>query len=1114
MNLVSENKYTETREFEGIVNCSFQKAPDSNLNGTIFYFCHMKTNTIFSKCNFFLLVLLTISWSAAGQAILYTEAPLFDNSTSTGRGPNGSAGHVFMRGCALVKASELTGIAPNSTLSTFGFTLNSGASVNAPTGNFTVYLQNTADVTYNKGTSFTTAIGGMSTAFIGAMTIPISAGSTSVTVTLTTPFVYTGGGIYVAYDWYNPGPYSSALVVYRCNSGGLSPGCATNAGAGLPASDALGTTAFRPCFLFGAVNTLTNEISVRYINATGRLANIAGLSNTVTAQVRNYSNQTRTNIPVTLNVTGANPYTSTQTITTLAAGATSQVSFNSFLPTTGGLNILSVSIPADQNNTNNSAVYMQSVTCNEWALSPAVGNYTNAVGFNTGSGIIAVAYQSPATLTLSAIRGSVSNNLPSVGNSSWAVLLNSSGNILATTNTVTISNADLGTFLTYSFTNPPVLSPSTNYYFGLAQPTGTAGYFPLGTFTGLGGTPFTNFVTTTTVGGTPAPLTSDLGYPGLEAIFTPTLPIAVSAPASVICGSAAVLSATTAASYTWTGGPANSNYTVNPTSNTIYSLNALSAFGCAGSATLNLMTTPIQVTATPATSICAGLAVILSAGGASSYTWNTVPPQIQSFLVDIPATNTVYVVTGGNPDGCTATVSVNVTVNAKPTIALSSQTLICGNTATLIAGTIDSYTWTGGPANTNLLVTPSVSTVYSVTAVNNFSCTATQTVGVTLSALSLSLSPATPSVCQGNSVVITAQGATSYTAAGQFLPSNTFTVSPQVNTTYTVFGYKAPGCPATSTVQVAVLQNPIISFTPQTVNCGVTTTLSVMSDAPFVWASGPANAGLVVTTPTAGAAYSVTATNSVNCSTGTLVPLMVTPVTVTASPSNTAICIGNNLTLTAGGALNYTWTALGYAVFGASATPAPSVTTTYSVIGMGLAPGCTDTETVQVTVNALPDVQINASAAALCVGQTLTLTATGASSYEWNDASTGMQLVFTPTLATFVTFSVTGTDGNSCVKTASTVIEISACVGIQEVSGTNGLLVFPNPFRSQFTIRFANESSNCQLRVLNALGQEILFLTDLKRETTLDLQAQPNGLYFVFCSENGRPLDAVRVVKE
>ena len=54
----------------------------------------------------------------------------------------------------------------------------------------------------------------MTSCFASVMTVPISAVTTSVIVTLSTPFNYTGGGIYVAYDWYSPGPYATTNAIY------------------------------------------------------------------------------------------------------------------------------------------------------------------------------------------------------------------------------------------------------------------------------------------------------------------------------------------------------------------------------------------------------------------------------------------------------------------------------------------------------------------------------------------------------------------------------------------------------------------------------------------------------------------------------------------------------------------------------------------------------------------------------------------------------------------------------------------------------------------------------------------------------------------------------------
>lgn len=1074
----------------------------------------------YMKLSYFLFVFyILLTAKSASQVTIFTEAPVYDNSTSTGRGPNGTSAHVFMRACALVKPTELTGIVANSTLTTFGFTLNVGASINAPAGNFTVYLQNTANTTYNKGTSFTTAIVGMTQVFNGSMTLPLSAGTTSVTVTLTTPFVYTGGGLYVAYDWYNPGPYSGSAVVYRCNSGGLSPGCATNAGATVPAADVLGTTAFRPCFLFGVANTFTNEIAVTGINTNGRLSGMIGTTNTITAFVRNNSNQTRSNIPVTLSISGANIYSATQAITSLAAGASTTVLFTSFLPAVSGLNTLSVSVPSDQENNNNSATYSQSITCNEWALNPATGSYTSAVGFNTGSGIIAVNYQSPVTSTLTGLRGSVSTNTPSVGNNSWGVLLNASGAILATTNTITITNADLGSFVTYSFATPPVLSPSTQYYFGFAQPSNISlGYFPLGGY--INSTvPYLNYVTTTTVGGTPAPLTSNLGYFGIEAIFTPTLALSVSPPATIVCGNQAVLSVTTADSYTWAAGPVNANYSVSPITSSVYSVNAMSAFGCAASKTIAVLVNPITLSVTqnpPSGTICAGFAMILVASGADSYSWNTTPPITQNIMVDVPVTSFTYVVTGLNMNGCSNTASVNAIVNPTPNISLSSQTVICGTQATLVALTADSYTWNNGTANNNLLVTPTVNTTYSVIAVNSFSCSATRTVNVIVSPLALTVTASTPSVCSGGSVGLSATGANTYTWLTQpAVISPGMTVNPQAQTVYSVQGINQAGCSASGIAGISVIPNPVISFSPSTVICGTTTTLTVSSDASYTWAAGPANTDLIIVSPTVSANYSVTATNIDNCTSNAVVPLSIAPFTVTAVPSATAVCEGNSVTLTAGGAYSYTWTAPGFSSTGVLTTAAPTITTIYSLMAAGVIPACTDTETLVVFVNPQPNVMITLPADAICVGQSATLTVSGASSYQWNDGSSGNQLVITPTLATSLDYSVTGTNANSCTGPASISVIVSACTGLDENERTfGGIRVYPNPFKNSVTVAFETESSTRELKVVNALGQEIMRLEGVGEETILNLGSQTNGIYFIFLIENDRPLRTIKVVKE
>ena len=84
--------------------------------------------------------------------------------------------------------------------------------------------------------------------------------------------------------------------------------------------------------------------------------------------------------------------------------------------------------------------------------------------------------------------------------------------------------------------------------------------------------------------------------------------------------------------------------------------------------------------------------------------------------------------------------------------------------------------------------------------------------------------------------------------------------------------------------------------------------------------------------------------------------------------------------------------------------------------------GCTDTETVTVTVNALPTIDAGADQA-VCEGNPVTITGTGATSYTWdNGVSDGV--AFTP-LST-ATYTVTGTDGNGCVNSDQVLVTVNA----------------------------------------------------------------------------------------
>ncbi len=139
--------------------------------------------------------------------------------------------------------------------------------------------------------------------------------------------------------------------------------------------------------------------------------------------------------------------------------------------------------------------------------------------------------------------------------------------------------------------------------------------------------------------------------------------------------------------------------------------------------------------------------------------------------------------------------------------------------------------------------------------------------------------------------------------------------------------------------------------------------------------------------------------------------------TVVANATNTAICAGDTVTLTGSGATSYTWD--NGVTDGVAFTPAS--TTTYTVTGTD-GNGCQNTDTITITVNPLPSVTANATSTAICAGDTVTLTGSGATSYTWDNGVTD-GVAFTP--ASTTTYTVTGTDGNGCQNTDTITITVN-----------------------------------------------------------------------------------------
>ena len=131
-----------------------------------------------------------------------------------------------------------------------------------------------------------------------------------------------------------------------------------------------------------------------------------------------------------------------------------------------------------------------------------------------------------------------------------------------------------------------------------------------------------------------------------------------------------------------------------------------------------------------------------------------------------------------------------------------------------------------------------------------------------------------------------------------------------------------------------------------------------------------------------------------------------------------SVCTGTNTTLTATAAGTVVWN---NGILNGVAFPVVVGTTNYIATATGVN-GCTNTDTVSITGLALP--QVNAgSDQTICSGDFVTLNATGAVTYAWNNNVID-GVPFAP--ATTTSYTVTGTGANGCDNTDNVTVTVNA----------------------------------------------------------------------------------------
>ncbi len=565
---------------------------------------------------------------------------------------------------------------------------------------------------------------------------------------------------------------------------------------------------------------------------------------------------------------------------------------------------------------------------------------------------------------------------------------------------------------------------------------------------------------------------------------------------SICSGQSLTLTTNAISNYSWSTGSTSSSLVVAPTTNTVYSLTALSPSNCTTTRNISVIVSPGQPTLSVVSSTnqtCLGKTATLTASGAVTYTWSNNVTNGASFT---PSVTNTYTVIAQN--GCgTATAVTTISISPLAVTMLATPTVVCaGSTSTLNASSAaTSYSWFPITASgSSLVVSPIANTVYTV-AVSDGTCSGLGTVAV--NALPVPTIVATPTlvtVCSGVPVNLTASGAISYTWTPGNLTGSSVTVTPNAPTGYQVVGTNSLGC--TSIANAVIITNASPTLSPLAssnfICSGDAVTINASGATTYTWSTG-ANTSSVSVTPLSTTIYSVSGTTNSCISTETvMITVFVPTLSITG---NTSICSGATATLNASGANTYAWSN-GFTT--ANIQVNPTSTTLYTLAALSTSSGinCPSTGSIQVLVKPNPTLTATASRTAMCKGENNTLTVSGALTYSWSTGATTASISITPSLVTNMNYSITGTSSLGCNSTTTLQVKVNSCVGLNNLSLNEGQIkIYPNPSNGDVKVSSAKA---IELSLTNEIGQLIRTISlNESNNFELNLSGLSGGIYFV-----------------
>ena len=398
----------------------------------------------------------------------------------------------------------------------------------------------------------------------------------------------------------------------------------------------------------------------------------------------------------------------------------------------------------------------------------------------------------------------------------------------------------------------------------------------------------------------------------------------------------------------------------------------------------------------PDINICKGEELILNPGAFDSYLWS-IGETTQSILV---YTSGNYGITVIDANGCESSDAIFVTVDDLPIVDLGSDVSICeGNSINLDAGNLGSeFLWS--TSETTQAIDISETGLYSVSVTNSVGCFAED---VFLLIVNQNPTPdvgADTSICESDFVELNSGSFDSY-----LWSTGETTQSILVYTTgnYGITVIDANGCESSDAIFVTVDDLPILNLGQDASICdGASIVLDAEnSGSTYIWSTGDTSQTITINQT---GLYSVTVTNISACTAEDDFMLIVNQLPTPDLGSDVSICDGEFVILDPGSFENYLWSD-GNTTQSISVDLAGTYSVTVSDVN-----GCQNSDTIEVTIDDLPIVNLG-SDASICEGGSILLDAENyGSQFLWNTGETTQNIETSLAGTYFVSVS----DANGC----------------------------------------------------------------------------------------------------